>query len=147
MSKFKLKRRPLLIRLRNHYRIARPDGQRRTNADKRKAVMTLLEDGEWSQWSDREIARHTRVDHTTVGRIRASLVESTSDEVPPRTYTTRHGTTATMNTSNIGRRCCASNGQTRLKRLPATRSNRKTKACGKWQTESRPAQFGGLGNC
>ncbi len=27
-------------------------GLRRSNADKRKAVMTLLEDSEWSQWSN-----------------------------------------------------------------------------------------------
>ena len=32
-------------------------GLRRSNSDKRKAVMTLLNDSEWSQWSDREIAR------------------------------------------------------------------------------------------
>src|SRR5690625_1157178 len=31
-------------------------GKRRTNDDKRKAVKTLLNDEEWSQWSDREIA-------------------------------------------------------------------------------------------
>jgi len=74
-------------------------GQRRTNADKRKAVMTLLEDEEWGKWTDREIARHCAVDHTTVGRLRASLVENTSEPPPPRTYTTKHGTTATMNTA------------------------------------------------
>ncbi len=32
-------------------------GLRRTNADKRRAVLRLLEDSEWSKWSDREIAR------------------------------------------------------------------------------------------
>ena len=36
-------------------------GLRRSNADKRKAVMTLLEDSEWSQWSDRAIARQCGV--------------------------------------------------------------------------------------
>src|SRR5690348_3428017 len=34
-------------------------GLRRTNADKRRAVETLLRDAEWSKWSDREIARKT----------------------------------------------------------------------------------------
>jgi hypothetical protein len=33
-----------------------PHGLRRTNADKRRAVVRLLEDTEWSQWADREIA-------------------------------------------------------------------------------------------
>lgn len=60
-------------------------GLRRTNADKRKAVMTLLQDEEWSQWSDREIARHCAVDHTTVGRFRKSLVENTSENPPALT--------------------------------------------------------------
>jgi ParB-like chromosome segregation protein Spo0J len=31
-------------------------GLRRTNADKRRAVLTLLHDPEWRQWSDSEIA-------------------------------------------------------------------------------------------
>ena len=65
--------------------------------------MTLLEDEEWSQWSDVEIARQCAVSNRTVGRIRSSLCQSQSD-APPRTYTTKHGTTATMNTSNIGKR-------------------------------------------
>lgn len=74
-------------------------GLRRTNADKRRAVETLLRDKEWAYWSDREIARRCGVDHVFVGRIRSSLVTITSDE---RTYMTKHGTVATMNTSNIG---------------------------------------------
>ena len=32
-------------------------GKRRTNADKRRAVATLLKDEEWGTWSDRQIAR------------------------------------------------------------------------------------------
>ncbi|MBH8566692.1 ParB-like nuclease domain-containing protein [Nostoc sp. CENA67] len=48
-------------------------GLRRTNEDKRRAVMTLLQDDEWKQWSDREIARRTGVHHDTVGRLRAEL--------------------------------------------------------------------------
>lgn len=80
-------------------------GLRRSNADKRKAVMTLLEDAEWSRWSNVEIARHCAVSDMTVKRIRDDLSpqQSGSDE-PSRTYTTKHGTTATMNTANIGRK-------------------------------------------
>ena len=33
------------------------NGIRLTNADKRQAVERLLADGEWSKWSDSEIAR------------------------------------------------------------------------------------------
>ena len=81
-------------------------GLRRTNADKRLAVMMLLEDEEWSQWSDREIARRCAVHNSFVSRVRASLSTSDSDETgdppPPRTYTTKHGTEAEMRTENIG---------------------------------------------
>jgi hypothetical protein len=45
-------------------------GLPRTNADKRKAVAFLLADAEWSQWSDREIARRCHVDHNVVSRLR-----------------------------------------------------------------------------
>jgi len=76
-------------------------GLRRANADKRRAVETLLHDDEWRKWSDREIARRCCVHHTTVIRIRQelSLVHCTSE---PRTYITKHGTVATMNTASIG---------------------------------------------
>lgn len=45
-------------------------GFRRTNADKRQAVLVLLEDAEWSAKSDREIARLAKVDPGVVGRLR-----------------------------------------------------------------------------
>jgi hypothetical protein len=75
-------------------------GLRRTNDDKRRAVRTLLEDAEWGKWSNSEISRRCGVHHTFVGRLKESLVLSTSE---PTTYRTKHGTIATMNTSNIGR--------------------------------------------
>lgn len=76
-------------------------GLRRTDADKRRAVQTLLSDDEWSSWSDREIARKCGVGHQMVGPLRASLTgRTTSDE---RTYTTKHGTVSTMNTTAIGK--------------------------------------------
>ena len=45
-------------------------GMRRTNDDKRRAVRVLLEDAEWSQWSDREIARRCGVSPSHVGGLR-----------------------------------------------------------------------------
>jgi len=47
-------------------------GMRRTHADKRKAVMTLLEDFEWMDWSNAEIARHCSVSPTFVANLRDS---------------------------------------------------------------------------
>jgi len=86
-------------------------GLRRTNEDKRKAVLTLLNDiapgcerGKhicqngtqcWEAWSDREIARRTGVMHDFVGRLSASLVSETSDK-SSRTFTTKHGTVSTV---------------------------------------------------
>ena len=48
-------------------------GLRRTNDDKRKAVVTLLQDIEWGDWSDSEIARKCLVSHVFVGRVRKTL--------------------------------------------------------------------------
>lgn len=47
-------------------------GMRRTHADKRKAVMTLLDDFEWSDWSNAEIARQCGVSPTFVANLRDS---------------------------------------------------------------------------
>jgi hypothetical protein len=77
-------------------------GQRRTNSDKRKAVSTLLADYEWGKWSAEEIARRCGVSATLVKDMRTSLAV-TASEPQPRTYTTKHGTTATMQTENIGK--------------------------------------------
>lgn len=75
-------------------------GLRRTNEDKRRAVLTLLSDVEWSKWSDREISRQCSVSHEFVRRLRPVTVNVDSD---PRTFTTKHGTVATMNTAAIGK--------------------------------------------
>jgi ParB-like chromosome segregation protein Spo0J len=66
-------------------------GQRRTNEDKRRAVMTLLNDEEWGKWSDVEVAKRCAVSHTTVQRIRSGLSPAQSAS-EPRTYKTKHGT-------------------------------------------------------
>jgi len=74
-------------------------GLRRTNDDKRRAVLTLLNDEEWSKWSAREIARHCGVSADFAARLKSSL-SSDDSEI---TYTTKHGITATMNTAAIGK--------------------------------------------
>lgn len=83
-------------------------GLPRTNADKRRAVTMLLQDEEWAQWSDREIARRCSVSHNLVSSLRPSL-SSDDSEKSSKSYTTKHGTVATMRTENIGR----SDGQKR----------------------------------
>jgi hypothetical protein len=48
-------------------------GLRRTNDDKRKSVMMLLDDLEWAEWSDREIAKASKVSSMFVGKVRKAL--------------------------------------------------------------------------
>ncbi len=76
------------------------NGIRRTNADKRQAVERLLNDEEWSLWSDREIGRRCAVDHKTVSQVREDL----SGELPQidARMVTRGGTTYQQDTTNIG---------------------------------------------
>ena len=58
------------------------NGLRRTNADKRSAVTILLEDEEWSGWSDNAIAERCGVSHTFVGSVRGQLETASSCEKP-----------------------------------------------------------------
>jgi hypothetical protein len=48
-------------------------GLRPTKADKRKAVIRLLEDPEWARWSDQQIATLCNADPATVGELRRAL--------------------------------------------------------------------------
>ena len=45
-------------------------GMQMTNEDKRRVVTEMLDDFEWGQWSDREIARACHVSHTFVAKLR-----------------------------------------------------------------------------
>jgi len=80
-------------------------GLRRTNADKRRAVMTLLNDEEWAAWSNVAVAKQCGVSDMTVKRVRDELSPPQSGgERQTRTYTTRHGTQATMQTAGISKK-------------------------------------------
>ena len=75
-------------------------GQRRTNEDKRRAVLRLLEDEEWGGWSDREIARRCAVGHAFVSSLRPASVHD--GQIARKVE--RNGTVYTQDTSNIGKR-------------------------------------------
>lgn len=69
-------------------------GLRRSNEDKRRAVMTLLDDEEWSQWSDREVAKRCGVSHTFVANLRremsgevATVATPKDEDTPPKVAT------------------------------------------------------------
>jgi hypothetical protein len=48
-------------------------GLRRSNADKRRVVETILQDDEWGTWSNRRIAEHCGVSDPFVGKVRDEL--------------------------------------------------------------------------
>lgn len=72
-------------------------GLRRTQADKRNAILALLADPEWRVWSDKEIARRTATSDKTVAKLRRELSGdgvNAEIRVEERTFTTKHGTEA-----------------------------------------------------
>jgi len=75
-------------------------GLRRTNADKRKAVTTLLFDKEWTSWSDAAIAEQCRVSSAFVGKLRNEMTLNGLESSPIRIG--KDG--RTIDTSNIGSR-------------------------------------------
>lgn len=91
-------------------------GLRRTNADKRKAVLTLLTDPKVSQddegqpRSDHAIAKLCCVSAPFVAKMRSLHQEDLTVNVhsetaqQPRAYTTKHGSRAVMKTAGIGRK-------------------------------------------
>ena len=49
-------------------------GIRLTNQDKRNAVLVLIEDDEWSEWSDNKIAKHCKVTQPFVSKVRKEVI-------------------------------------------------------------------------
>ena len=77
----------------------------RSQFDKRRAVMTLLNDPEWSAWSDREIARLCKVSDRTVNRLRQSICDNDADtKLNKERKAQRGGKTYTVNIGNIGKK-------------------------------------------
>ena len=123
-------------------------GLRRTNADKRRAVLTLLHDPEWSTWSNSVIARHCHVDEKTVRIWRDS---SLTPEFP-ESEETREQKTPQMRTGADGREYrvdrIQKKAQKRAARKPSTppseppRNLDESEPPGIWQ--DRPAQPRGL---
>lgn len=77
-------------------------GLRRANADKRRAVETLLRDEVWRDWSDREIARKTKVSSPFVGKLRAEMYPPSVNGLQMDERKVQRGdTTYTMQTGGI----------------------------------------------
>jgi hypothetical protein len=73
-------------------------GWRRSSDDKRRAVRTLLNDAEWSQWSDREIGRRCGVDGKTAAALRPS---AENPQIATVRKAERNGTVYEQATSGI----------------------------------------------
>ena len=79
-------------------------GVRRTNEDKRKAVITLLKDQEWKKWADSEIARACGVTNSMVGKYREWMRPGKdSGDYDVRTYIDRKGRERTITVSRDDR--------------------------------------------
>jgi hypothetical protein len=76
-------------------------GLRRNNADKRRAVITLLDDAEWSNWTNVAIAKACGVAESFVRKLKKECHIAQCDV---RTYQNKHGEIAQMNTANIGKK-------------------------------------------
>jgi len=79
-------------------------GLPRSNDDKRRAVMTLLMDDEWSRWPQTKIAKACCVTRQYVCGLAATLDPSCSRGQDTVREVTRGGTTYTMDTAGISRR-------------------------------------------
>jgi len=81
-------------------------GLRRSNADKRRAVLMMLQDEEWRKLSDSEIAAQCRVSRPLVADVRAELEAKTHPgELQDTTrMVTRGGTTYPMDLTKIRRK-------------------------------------------
>jgi len=87
-------------------------GLRRSNADKRRAVEVLLNDEEWSAWSNHEIARKTNTSPAFVASLKADHTSNVSSmDSENRTFIhPKTGQPATMSTANIGKTAPSQNG-------------------------------------
>lgn len=81
-------------------------GLRRSNADKRKAVETLLADAEWAKWSDEQIAQKCGVGRVYVISVRKDCILLSDDKIerePVKRIVKRNGKTFEMDVSGIGK--------------------------------------------
>lgn len=77
-------------------------GLRPTPGDKRKAVVTLLKDSEWTKWSDRAIAEHCHVSHTFVSKLRKEIAGESSSSTQKLKSKVSSGNVATPGSSGSG---------------------------------------------
>ena len=91
-------------------------GKRRTNTDKRAAVLRWLQDGEGMQWTDSYIAKLCHVSDFLVSSVDASLQENGSESYnrpTKRKYIDKYGNISWMETAKINDAADESAGETK----------------------------------
>jgi hypothetical protein len=78
-------------------------GLRRSNSDKRKAVLTLLEDDEWSQWTQTKISEQCGVSQQFVSKLVAENPQSSYNNSKIKKVK-RGDQEYTVKTDNIGKK-------------------------------------------
>lgn len=71
--------------------------------DNRNSIIKMLNDEEWSKWTNTAIAKHIGVSNMTVGRVKSSI-ETKSDQTTTKKFVDKDGKEKTMNTENLGRK-------------------------------------------
>lgn len=71
--------------------------------DNRNSIIKMLNDAEWSKWTNTAIAKHIGVSNMTVGRVKSSI-ETKSDETKTKKFVDKEGKERTVNTENLGRK-------------------------------------------
>ena len=74
----------------------------RSREDKRRAVLTLLQDPEWSHWTQTAIAKSCKVSRKFVNQLAQQLTPSCNRLQDTKREITRNGVTYTIDTTNIG---------------------------------------------
>lgn len=71
--------------------------------DNRNSIIKMLNDEEWSKWTNTAIAKHIGVSNMTVGRVKSSI-ETKSDQTTTKKFVDKDGKEKTINTENLGRK-------------------------------------------
>jgi hypothetical protein len=71
--------------------------------DNRNSIIKMLNDEEWSKWTNTAIAKHIGVSNMTVGRIKSSI-ETKSSKSTTKKFVDKDGKEKTVNTENLGRK-------------------------------------------
>jgi len=80
-------------------------GEKLKSGELRSILNQMLDDEEYSQWSNKKIAKELGVSSMTVGRVRVAREEQSKEPEPTqRKYIDKNGNEKMMETSNIGKK-------------------------------------------